>query len=278
MKKIFILIKGFVSFVKIDYSFFVLLALFYLLGDILIYVYYFVFIILHELTHLVVAKKLGYFPKKLKLTAFGASLEGFDDFFLSDEIKIVLAGPIFNLVVIILCYLSFWFSPESFEFLNDILIANQAILCFNILPIFPLDAGRLVLCVLSKKYGRGKALKVVKYCSLVLIILMFLISMISFVFYFNFSLGFVALNLCLLLFGSANGTSFKREIILRKKIDRLSRGLSQKVIYVNENFRETLLLRFIDAEHYFIFVFVDDNLNEKKRMDEYELLKKLGFI
>ena len=154
----------------------------------------------------------------MKLTIFGASLEGFDDFLILDEIKIVLSGPFFNLLVVVFCYLSFWFKPESFCYLNDILLVNQSILLFNLLPIFPLDAGRLLLCLISRKTSRREAVKMVKNISLALIILMFLVSVVSFVFCYNFSIGFVALNLCILLFESASGTSFKREILFLYKV------------------------------------------------------------
>lgn len=271
-------IKGIFSFVKIDYSFFLMLVLFLILDCFWFYFYYVLFIILHEMSHLMIAKRKGYFPKKIKLTMFGASLEGFDDFLLKDEIKIVLAGPFFNLIIVVCIYLCYWFFPESSEYLDDILKVNQSILFFNLLPIFPLDAGRLLLCFLSLKFGRKEAVRIVKKVSLVFVFVMFFVSTISFLFLYNFVLGFVSLNLCLLLFESSNGTSYKREVLFRKKISKLSRGLPQKVIYIKQNYPENLLLKFLDAEHYFLFVFVDENLIVTRKVDEFELLKKLGFI
>lgn len=278
MKKFLSFFKRLKLFIEIDYSFIIMLALFILLDNVGFYLIYLLFLIFHELTHLLVAKKLGYLPSKLKLTAFGASLEGFDDFLLEDEMKIVLSGPIFNLFVVILCYLSFWFYPETYSYLNNILSANLTIFLFNMLPIFPLDAGRLILCLFSKKVGRTKAVLIVKKISFVLIIFMFFISIVSFFFYFNFSIGFVAINLCLLLFDSTKGTSFKREILLRKKIKRLGHGVSKKTIFIDENYPEYLLLKFIDAEHYFVFIFVNEKFEKKREIDEYNLLLKLGFM
>ena len=132
MKKLFWKVKSIFLFVKLDYSFLIMLLLFYLLGDIRLYFMYFLFLILHELSHLIVAKKIGYLPKRLHLSAFGAALEGYDDFLTVDEIKIVFAGPIFNFVVVICCYLCFWFYPESYCFLSDVLTVNLSILLFNI--------------------------------------------------------------------------------------------------------------------------------------------------
>lgn len=230
------------------------------------------------MAHLLVAWKLGYLPSRVRLSIFGASLEGFDDFLTIDEIKIILAGPAINLLVIVLCYLSFWFWPESFEFLNDVLIVNQSILIFNILPIFPLDFGRLVLCFLSLKYGRVSAVKKTKSLSLFFIALMFVLSVIVFFVSLNLTLGFACVNLCLLCFESTNGTSFKREIVLRKKLNRLGKGIEQKTIFVGKDYDERLLLKFIDGDHYFVFVFVDEMFVEVKRIEEFGLLKNLGFI
>ena len=46
------------------------------------------------MSHFLVAKKLGYIPNKIRLTFFGASLEGYDDFLISDEIKIAVYAMI----------------------------------------------------------------------------------------------------------------------------------------------------------------------------------------
>ena len=278
MKKVLLWLKRLFGCFELDYSFLIMLFLFILLEDLKFYFEYLVFIILHELSHLAVAKKLGYLPKKLKLTAFGASLEGFDDFLTFDEIKIALAGPFFNLLVVIICYLSFWFYPETYSILNDILAVNLSILIFNMIPIFPLDAGRIMLCYLSRKRRRGEAVILAKNISLVCVVFMFLVSIFSFYMSFGFSLGVASINLCLLLFSTSSDTSFKREILLNKKIKRLNRGVPQKVLFVSENFNENLLLKFIDGEHYFVFVFVNEKFEKIRELDERTLLLKLGFI
>ena len=182
------------SFFKFDFSFLFLFLLALFLDEIKIYFMYVIFIILHELSHFFVAKKLGYLPEKIHLTFFGASLEGYDDFLFCDEIKIVFAGPIFNLIVIIFCYLSFWFNPETYNFLNDILIVNWSILLFNILPIFPLDMGRILLAFYSKNNMRLDAIFKVKRLSFLIIIFMFILFLMSFFFDYNFSFGFVCVN------------------------------------------------------------------------------------
>lgn len=278
MTKIKRLFQNFSAKFSIDYSFLILLILAIFLDSFRIYFLYMLFIILHELSHFFVAKKLGYLPKKIKLSIFGATLEGFDDFLTLDEIKIVLAGPLFNLFIVVGCYLSFWFYPESYSFLMDVLFVNQMILLFNILPVFPLDMGRILLCLFSLKNGRRDGLKIIKKFSLFFVVFMFIFSVIFIKQDFAFSLGFASINLCILLFENCYGTSFKREISFKKKLSRLDKGISQKIIYLKNGYPEKLLLKFIDGENYYVFVFVDENYKEIKRIDELTLMKNLGFI
>ena len=267
-----------VSFLKIDFSFVLLFILSCFLDSIRIYFIYVVFLLFHEFSHFVVAKKLGYMPKKVHISFFGASLEGYDDFNFYDEIKIVLAGPIFNFCVIIFCYVLFWFVPETSVLFYDILLANLSILLFNILPIFPLDMGRFLLARFSKKLQRTDALNKVKKLSMVVIVLLFILFLISFFFEFNFSLGFVCVNLMTLLISTSKSTSYKRQFFVKKKIERLSYGLIGKIIYVNYEIEKFRLFKFIDNTHYFTFVFLNKNGDEVGKISEIELYKENNLI
>lgn len=266
------------KFIKIDISFFLLFVLAYFLEEIKLYMVYVLFVSMHELCHYFVAKKLGYLPRKIHFTFFGASLEGYDDFLFSDEIKIVLAGPLFNFCVIVFCYLSFWFNPESYIYLNDILSANLSIFLFNLLPIFPLDMGRFLLAWLSKKYIRTSALQKVKSISLIVICVFFTIFLISFFFEYNFTLGFVCVNLVRLLFSSSKDTSYKRQIFVYKKLNNLSKGLSSRTIYINDGCQIYSLFKFIDDSHFFNFIFLNDKGEIVKSLSEIELYKLSDFI
>ncbi len=266
------------TFFKIDLSFAVVLMVAFLLGEIKFYVCYILFMLLHELSHLFVAKKLGYLPSKIRVGVFGAKLEGDDDFTLRDEIKIVLAGPLFNLIIVVFCYLSFWFNPESYEFLYDVLIANWTLLIFNALPIFPLDMGRFLLASLSLKIDRLKATKLVKRFSVALILLLFLIYIISAFNNLNFSLGFVCVNLMSLCLTSSKDTSYKRQLFVKRKFKKLTSGLPEKNIYVSENLPNYSLFKFIDDSHYINFVFLSSTLEETGRMTEVELYKSLNML
>lgn len=265
-------------FLKIDFSFFLLFVLAYFLEEIKIYFIYVIFVTIHELSHFFVAKKLGYLPQKIHFTFFGASLEGYDDFLFRDELKIVLAGPIFNLFVIVFCYLSFWFNPESYIFLSDVLSANLSIFLFNLLPIFPLDMGRFLLALFSKKQIRKDALKKVKNISLCVVSIFFIIFLFSFFYEYNFTLGFVCVNLVRLLFSSSKDTSYKRQLFIDKKMQNLYKGLTDRTVYVKSSCELYSLFKFIDDSHFFNFVFLDEKGVIVQTISEIELYKRCDFI
>ena len=263
---------------KLDLSFFVIFTVAFFLDEIGLYFCYVIFTLLHELSHFVVAKKLGYYPQKIHLSFYGATLEGDDDFMPNDEIKIVLAGPLFNLCVVILCYLSFWFYPESYIILYDVLIANWSIFLFNFLPIYPLDFGRFLLAFFSKKYVRKEALKKTKIVSFVFIVFMFFVFLLSFFYAYNFTLGFVCVNLVNLFLSSTKDTSYKRQLFVDRKSKLMKKGLVERNVYVEENTPLYSLFKFIDDHHYVNFVFVSKDYVQKEKLSEVEFYRRVGFL
>ena len=266
------------SFFKVDFSFGLLFVLALFLDSIKVYFIYIVFLFFHELCHFFVAKKFGYMPEKVHLSFFGASLEGYDDFNFYDEIKIVLAGPVFNLFVVVICYVLFWLFPEISVVFNDILYVNLSILLFNILPIYPLDMGRFLLAKFSKSSKRSIALKKVKIISMWFIFILFGLFLFSFFFKFNFSLGFVCLNLMFLLFSTSKSTSYKRQFFVQRKLEKLSTGLFEKTIYVSEMLEHFKLFKFIDNTHYFKFVFLNRCGDKVREISEIELYRENNLI
>lgn len=275
-KRIYIKLTNRLKFVEVGFSFFLIFFLAIILEEARLYFIYILFLILHEFSHFIVAKKLGYLPAKIKLTFFGASLEGYDDFYFADEIKIVLAGPLFNLFIVVFCYLSFWFYPESFNILSDVLDVNLAILLFNVLPVFPLDFGRFLLAVFSLKNSRNTALKRVKMISFVVLIVLFCVFLVLIFYGLSLSFGLAVVNLVALNFSSVNGTSFKRNLYLFSKQKNLKRGLKERVVYVNQNAEYFKLLSRLDNSSVTRFVFVDDEFNVVKTLSEFEIMREIG--
>jgi stage IV sporulation protein FB len=121
----------------------------------------FISVLIHEIAHAYVAKKLGYETKSIVLDfLFGsANIDG--DFTKNhkDSIKISLAGPLSNLL---LAAISIPFSGLVISPLNDYFLyfasINIIFFIINMIPIFPLDGGRTSKGLLSIALGdvRGR--------------------------------------------------------------------------------------------------------------------------
>ena len=115
----------------------------------------FVSLLLHELSHSLVAINNGIPIKKISLFIFGgvAQMEKEPDTSLV-EFKIALAGPACSLVIALFCFVSGFFleghgiSSVALSILFYMGMVNSAIVIFNSIPGFPLDGGRVFRAVL----------------------------------------------------------------------------------------------------------------------------------
>lgn len=126
---------------------------------------------LHELGHSVVARAKGGYIKEIVLYPFGGAAKIAN---LSskpiDEMLIALAGPAVSLI------LGLFLLP--FSLTHDLGRLNMILFFFNILPVFPMDGGRVLRAALTIKNGRLNATRtaaqVGKYfCGLFIIIGLF---------------------------------------------------------------------------------------------------------
>lgn len=112
---------------------------------------FFIFMMMtvHELAHIVVAKILGYRIHCIRVYPFGLAAQvqymGFGD--TRKECLIVAAGPLMHItfipLILLVCLHLSWISTSFYVYLCTI---NKAFFFFNLLPIYPLDGGRIVQC------------------------------------------------------------------------------------------------------------------------------------
>ena len=165
---------------------------FVLLGVVLVYfnlsamfLFYLVAILLHELGHALVAKKLGYKLNTITLMPYGTELSGEQTIFsFRDEILISLAGPFVNLVLIVLNLALWWMFPVYYYYTELFVVANLASLLFNLLPVFPLDGGRVLLSILSQKINRQKAYNLIKLFGIIIAVVFFVMFFMLYILYY----------------------------------------------------------------------------------------------
>lgn len=114
--------------------------------------------LLHETSHLVCAKRLGFSVSELKLLPFGASMrmewERHDP---NGEALVSLAGPVANLTAAACVALLLHFTADPFRPMITFLYANLCLGIWNLLPIFPMDGGRVLLSMLERSVSPAKA-------------------------------------------------------------------------------------------------------------------------
>ena len=109
-------------------------------------------VLVHEFSHALVASWLGVRTDKLRLLPFGAEIN-IDCGFLSKDKKvlILLAGSIGNIILAIALSSLLWLFPQVFLVVEILIIANAVPGILNLLPIYPLDGGKILYLVSGKK-------------------------------------------------------------------------------------------------------------------------------
>lgn len=118
----------------------------------------FTIVLIHELGHVACAKAFGWTITEVKLLPFGGMAET-DDGALSpawQEWIVAVAGPLQNGLMILIAWYAEWMGWCSSEWAKGFIQANAFIGLFNLLPILPLDGGRMMqaVCSLWMSYHR----------------------------------------------------------------------------------------------------------------------------
>ena len=125
---------------------------------------YFIITLIHELGHIVVAAIFKVETQQIKLNIFGfsATLEDYKYLKLYKQILILLAGPITYFISKFLIDKFYAYEIISLMTYYKAILTNKYILIFNLLPIFPLDGGRIFKVILDRLF----TFKISKYISL----------------------------------------------------------------------------------------------------------------
>lgn len=174
-----------VSFILIDGTFYALYAV--------------LCAFLHELGHIIAIKIMGGKVGALKVHGFGIQISGNLELDYKREAISALMGPcaslLAGLVFILLSRLGMYTQLVVF-----LAMSNLCLFAVNILPIYPLDGGRCLYCILAGRLEQGRASLITKVVSVVFVIPL-LIAAVYLVVQtgYNFSLAILCAYLVLLL-------------------------------------------------------------------------------
>ncbi len=205
---------------RIDLKIIAVLVIFLFTRQLQIYMIIMSFCFLHELGHICAAKVLKMKLDKLEILPCGFSSSFYykevdienmsqDKLRQGAEVIVEIAGPLTSLILAI-----------AFQYMNvikisdilrqEIVYSNILILFFNLLPLYPLDGGRILKNILNMKCGYEKSEKAINKISYITIIILTIISSIA-VYYFKNIAIFLA---CVFLWTIILGDKLKQNVKL----------------------------------------------------------------
>lgn len=192
---------------RIDLKILIFIALFYFTKQIEIYLIIMFFSFIHELGHLITGLILKMKLEKLEVLPYGCAVSfkiqeqdikrkiGKGNILELKKIIVALAGPIVSLIIAFIslkCY---------FIYLNktNVVYSNILIALFNLIPIYPLDGGRIINGILHIKYGDTKSQILTQRISYITMIILTIISSISVYYFKNISIFLICIILWMIV-------------------------------------------------------------------------------
>lgn len=218
----------------------------------------FAIVLWHELGHVIAALRFGWTVKEVKLLPFGGVVEVEEAGALPvrEEIWVAIAGPIQN---VILAGIAFGLGKIGWvdtAWSDDFVRVNVLIGLFNLLPILPLDGGRILQAWISLKIPFHRTLLWSAKISLIFSALVVIVS-----FYPLWNGGLLHLNLLAVgVFLCASNWTYFRNIpflFLRflvhrneRSEDRIQHGTLSRPIVIADNKAISQIIRLFMKEQY----------------------------
>lgn len=215
---------------RIDLKIFIFLIIFYFTKQIQIYTYIMIFAFIHEIGHLITGLLMGMKPEKLEIMPFGISVSfkikpqeynkkiKKGNYLEIKKIIVAIAGPLTNFVIIAIA------SKIKMGITQYLMITytNFLIMIFNLLPIYPLDGGRILKSILHIYFGKRKAEKYINIISKITVCTLTVISSIAILYIQNIAILLIDIYLWYL--------TIKEDIKYNKREDIYKKLLENNII------------------------------------------------
>ncbi|MBH0230012.1 site-2 protease family protein [Halobacillus yeomjeoni] len=158
------------QFIHIHPLFFLLAFSAFITGAFFQFVILITIVTIHELGHFLTARRYKWRVSRIELWLFGGAVvsEEHNTRPFKEQVHVVLAGPVQHVwIFCILFLLEMWIGPHSLIGLAH--LYNKVILIFNLLPIWPLDGGKLLFYAVNQFLSFRKSLYATLVCSILIL-------------------------------------------------------------------------------------------------------------
>lgn len=238
----------------------------------------FLWVMLHEFAHMVIASKFGCKFNNFDISILGAKAELSDIDELTERQKLILylAGPFFNIFMAVLtCFLYDYF---KWEFVRSSILINLCLGLFNLLPAYPLDGSRVFEILLAKKFLYKKSKKITEIFSFIvsgILLIIFIVMML--LHKVNISLFLSIILITYMTFVEREKTMYILMGDMIKKIRKLKKHkyIENKSISVYYKKGLVNVLTLVDKNRFNSFYALNDDMELIGIIHEDELIRAL---
>ncbi|MGG1575321.1 M50 family metallopeptidase [Fictibacillus sp. NRS-1165] len=165
----------FLSKVRINPLFWMIIGLSIITGHFREIIWLFLAVFIHEMGHYAGAHLFQWRVKKIELFPFGgvAEVEEHGNRPFREEVIVTLLGPVQHLWLMLAAFFIFqlgWWNPGDYEWFIKM---NVTLLVFNLLPVWPLDGGKLMFAAAASIFPFKKAQTVFLLTSFSIMLILF---------------------------------------------------------------------------------------------------------
>lgn len=237
----------------------------------------YIVVTLHEFAHFCAARRYRIGVSGFVIMPFGVCLR-LKENHIKDPLQesvICAAGPMCNLLLILLALLFRTVLPFEPAVIEFFIYTNASIFLINTVPIVPLDGGRILRALLTHKYGFIKAVRISNLVSQINIALIGLLGIyILYVTHFNVSI----MMLCAFLLFNMSAEKKNSELMVMRQIIHSKEKLTKREIMP---VKELAVMRYTDARRllknfsynsYYLVNVLNENLTIEGVLSETQVI------
>lgn len=228
---------------------------------------YVTILLIHELTHYFVAQSRGYLSQSIKILPYGLQMTDTNIYDKNDEILIAISGPLANIILATIGVAVWWYFPNMYFYLYDFVFSNFVLGAYNLVPIYPLDGGRIVLALVGKKHKK-RVLKIMHIVALLFAIVFVFIFIFVLTYKSAKNISYLMMSIFLISTLFDKKSTLSNSVLTFKNMSHIE----VKNIIVNKNVLPFDMVKLMKGNYYYNFIVVDDDYKVIKHISQKQLL------